>query len=216
MIVDDSWFDDSPSLTPVWRPTIVRYHLHMFQFFSRWWFKLFDHRTIFRSAVFPTIKISRSIVRTILQQIKLLLSFDEENPYFGTPPHLLLTFSLGNVWHKKLTRCINAIINYHENFLVSDSLGSQTIIDDQAPFDQGFTLLSTQRITCRSHKTEFLFTLPKKLSTSVFDECDRRVSPWQNFVRPYQTSKKKRQKIGEALGLSRFYRTLFVWCHKMH
>ena len=37
----------------------------------------------------------------------------------------------------------------------------------------------------------------KKLSTSVVDECDRRVSSGQNYVRPYQTWKKLRQKIGE-------------------
>ena len=30
----------------------------------------------------------------------------------------------------------------------------------------------------------------KKLSTSAVDECDWLVSPWQNFVRPYQASQK--------------------------
>ena len=50
----------------------------------------------------------------------------------------------------------------------------------------------------------------KKLSTSVVDECDRRVSSWQNFVRPYQTSKKPRQKIGEPLGLSDFLSGDFI------
>ena len=71
----------------------------------------------------------------------------------------------------------------------------------------------------------------KKLSTSVVDECDRRVSPWQNFVRLYQTSKKPRQKIGELKGLfsgdfialfcffsvAKYIRTFQrgeqVWCH---
>ena len=37
----------------------------------------------------------------------------------------------------------------------------------------------------------------KEMSTNVVDECDRRVSSRQNYVRPYQTSKKPRQKIGE-------------------
>ena len=51
------------------------------------------------------------------------------------------------------------------------------------------------------------FEKKKKLSTSVVDECDRRVSLWQNFVRPYHTSKKPRQKIGEPKGRADFY----VW-----
>ena len=46
---------------------------------------------------------------------------------------------------------------------------------------------------------------------SVVDECDRCVSPWQNIVQPYQSSKKLRQKIGEPLAdfLSGNFITLF-------
>ena len=50
----------------------------------------------------------------------------------------------------------------------------------------------------------------KKLSTSVVDVCDRRVLPLQNFVRPYQTSKKPRQKIGEPKGLADFLSGDFI------
>ena len=56
----------------------------------------------------------------------------------------------------------------------------------------------------------FAYFAKTKLSTSVVDECDRRVSSWQNFVRPYQTSKKPRQKIGEPLGLSDFLSGDFI------
>ena len=44
----------------------------------------------------------------------------------------------------------------------------------------------------------------KKKTVNECDECDRRVSSWSNCVRPYQTSKKPRQKIGELLGLADF------------
>ena len=55
----------------------------------------------------------------------------------------------------------------------------------------------------------FVYFAKKKLSTTAVDECDRRVSPWQNFVRPYQTSKKPRQNQGLADFLSSDFIALF-------
>ena len=59
-------------------------------------------------------------------------------------------------------------------------------------------------------RQNFCLLCKKKLSTSVIDENDRRVSLWQNFVRPYQTSKKPRQKIGVPKGRADFLSLDFI------
>lgn len=50
----------------------------------------------------------------------------------------------------------------------------------------------------------FFCTLQKILSTRIIDVCDRRVSPGQNFVPLYLSSKKPQQKIGEPSELANF------------
>ena len=54
------------------------------------------------------------------------------------------------------------------------------------------------------HWADFLFALQKILSTRIVDVCDRRVSPAQNFVLLYLSSKKPQQKIGEPSELANF------------